>query len=234
MKNFRKVFQSELERNVPSSLELSEFLIAAYDWNQRQCAEGWRTPLWEFCRVAKGHPALIGLTAAQALAVVEQWLKTLKRPAETGAWQHFFPDVGINEDARMEFISVWQNVRYIRGYTPLDNAIEKAKLTQLRPRNCPTAGYRFFVSLAYWLQRTMGSRSILLPCHLIAEKLGLAAMTISRYRRLALKHGLLKIVETHRYSSEGSGEATQFRFNLTRFEKVENDGSDLENVYERD
>ena len=52
----------------------------------------------------------------------------------------------------------------------------------------------------------------MLPCHKLAPLLSCQAMTISRYRKKAIRDGYLKIVKNHSYCSTGKGEATEFKF----------------------
>jgi hypothetical protein len=60
--------------------------------------------------------------------------------------------------------------------------------------------------------RQVPASSFLLPCHKLAPVLACRPMTISRYRKKAIRDGYLKVVKTHSYRSDGKGEATEFQF----------------------
>lgn len=135
-----------------------------------------------------------------------------------GGWETLQPEVSLSpEEIYLEFVYDWDKVRYELGATPLDNAVEKADTVRLVPKRCsdhPNPIYARFVSVAGWLQVTMGNRPIMLPCEKLAKTLSSSPMTISRCRTLALKDGFLKIVREHSFSSH---RATEFRFDVTRF-----------------
>jgi hypothetical protein len=131
------------------------------------------------------------------------------------AWEHYF--VLSKEDAQVEFMGCWEKVRFVPGWDPLDQAIEQAKKMQLIPPTDRTVGYQNFVSIAGWLQVTMGNRNIMLPCEKMSEHLNCTPMTISRYRRWAVEDGLVQMVKEHRFKSAGGGEATEFRFDTSQY-----------------
>jgi len=62
----------------------------------------------------------------------------------------------------------------------------------LKPFRCYSVNYGLFVSVAGYLQQSVKG-PILLPCRKIAVLLERDAMTISRYRRLAIQDGLLRL-----------------------------------------
>jgi len=214
-------FLSELEMNEPSTLTLDEYVVAAYEHqNEQEDVEQYRSPLWEFVRLLKAHPSLTNLSAELALTKVEtimdQWHQT-----EEDLWNPWFGNAGSSEDARIEFLTIWDSIRYLPGRTPLDNAIERAKRTSFVPELCPTDGYRRFITLAGCLQEVMGDRNIYLPCHKLTDYLGCKAMTISRYRQMAVHAGIIKIISPHKFSLTGMREATEFRFNFSMVSRKE-------------
>jgi len=73
------------------------------------------------------------------------------------------------------------------------------------------AGYTTFLKIAWSLQRQLPTSSFMLPCHKLAPMLACQPMTISRYRKKAIRDGHLKIVKKHSYCSAGKGEATEFQ-----------------------
>jgi hypothetical protein len=110
----------------------------------------------------------------------------------------------------------WEKVRFVPGWEPLDQAVEREKM-QLIPSTERTEGYQNFVSIAGWLQVTMGDRNIMLPCEKLAELLNCKPMTISRYRRWAVEDGLMRQVKEHRFKPGGGGDATEFRFDTSQY-----------------
>jgi hypothetical protein len=123
------------------------------------------------------------------------------------------------EDARIEFLSNWEKVRFPAGCSPLDAAMEQAKARPLTPPTEWTAGYGLFISLAGHLQAIQGDRPILLPCRKLGQKkyLGCAAITVSRYRDQAVRDGLLAVTREHSFIRGKVCEATEFRFDVSRY-----------------
>jgi hypothetical protein len=204
------------EVNTAYQLALPQFLVWAYrNYTSFWDGEEWQSPLWSFTRLVKGHPQMIGLRADEALRVVEKaiggWFGR-----KGDAWNAYFEIEA--EDAQVEFLSCWERVRFVPGWEPLEQAIEQAKKMQLIPANKRTLGYQMFVSIAGWLQVTMGDRNIMLPCDKLSGYLKCKPMTISRYRTWAVEEGLLRIVKEHRFRSGGGGEATEFRFETSRYD----------------
>lgn len=177
-----------------------------------------RTPLFEFVRYLRSIPALKDVSAAKALQIVEAWLSRKCYGSVDEAWLAQFALVGITsaEDARMEFLDLWDRIRFPRGSSPLQAALDLAGIFRLRPNHCGTEGYVRFISLAGNLQRLRGSDTILLPCREVGELLEVSAHTISRYRRRAIQHGQLRQVHPH-FFSDSSRAATEFRFDLSRY-----------------
>jgi len=201
-------------------------LIQVYDLPVAQCVswaidnylnfgegEEWQSPLFSFVRIVKGHPDLIGLTSKGALQTVE---RILKGRLTGDPWsRHFYID---REDAQVEFLACWEKIRFVPGWDPLDQAVERSKKMQLIPKNERTDGYQNFVSIAGWLQVTMGDRNIMLPCEKLGELLNCTQMTISRYRQWAMEDGLLTKMKEHRFKAGGGGDATEFRFDTSRYD----------------
>jgi hypothetical protein len=163
----------------------------------------WQTPAWDFGRFAKAHPHLFHLDENRALIEI-------KRVIGRGFWtDHLDMDTA---DAEMAFDSVWVECRAVPGYDPLTVAVLEAKRSA--PATDPTvpAGYTVFLNIARSLQQQLPASSFMLPCHKLAPMLACQPMTISRYRKKAIRDGHLKIVKTHSYRSAGKGEATEFQF----------------------
>jgi hypothetical protein len=202
---------------VSPSLPLDEYLSRAQQiantfmtesQGKMQGGEYWRTPLFEFCRLAKAHASLAGLRAKLAIKRVEAWLRTQRTN-----WTSF---VGIADEdqGRDEFRGTWDKIRCPAGSDPLAAAVEKARKNPITiPEDWRYSnGYVLFVAVAAWLQQAQPDQPILLPCRKLAKLMGVSAMQISRYREWAVEDGLLIVTKASRYNADkGRGEATEFR-----------------------
>ena len=189
--------------------EIVRFAIDQHDQDEftdsTAPGEPFHTKLWTFTRAIKScFPA--DTDSAHVFDLVAEVVVAL------GGFEEL---LGIDEEeAFVEFVYDWDKVRYRMGGGPLDNAMELAELHPVRPPHGKKRGlvnYGRFVSIAVWLQYVMGDRIVMLPCEKLAEILGVCPMTITRYRSLAEKQGLLQIKREHSY---GRRRATEFRINL--------------------
>jgi hypothetical protein len=51
----------------------------------------------------------------------------------------------------------------------------------------------------------------------VAELMNVSAMTITRYRRWGVRDGYLALTKEHEFSYRGKGNATEFRFDASRW-----------------
>jgi hypothetical protein len=87
-------------------------------------------------------------------------------------------------------VDTWERIKWPRA--ALDDAKVSAARLPLKPFRCYSAKYGLFVSVAgYRLRSVKGP--ILLPCRKMATLLECDPMTVSRYRRLAVQDGLLRL-----------------------------------------
>ena len=165
--------------------------------------ESWHSPAWDFGRFAKAHPALTNLDADQALSMVS-------RTIGNRFWeQHFCMNLA---DAEMAFDNVWTTCRNVPGHDPLTMAVLRAKQIAEIEDDRPPAGYKTFLNVARFLKLQLKDVPFMLPCHKLAPLLECLPITISRYRRKAVRDGYLAVVKEHKYRSAGKGEATEFVF----------------------
>jgi hypothetical protein len=225
----RRTFAEEFAAGVPPSLPFGAYLIRAYEeWCRRQVLDNlpaWKA-LYEYVRLVKGHPATAGRTPKQVFRDVDRQFQGLRHSGSTepprtpDAWLYWF---GVSRpNAEATFLDVWDRILWYPGRSPLQNALEQAARKPLglsaavldrRPDSYP-----FFVSVAGWLQASLGEANIMLPCHEVADLLELDPSTISRYRKWAVADGYLVEVKEARYGGKpGAGNATEFRFNVGRF-----------------
>jgi hypothetical protein len=211
---WRKLLFNERSLRVPVA-ELSKWPLSTYLWcavfqaayldEQRDDQEqNWQTPAWDFGRFAKAHPALLEMDENEALRVI-------KKTIGGKFWEeHLHMDPA---DAEMAFDNIWVECRAVPGYDPLTIAIMEARkaIDEDVPPTGPV-GYSVFLGVAQSLQRQLNNAPFMLPCHKLAPMLDCLPMTISRYRRKAIRDGHLKIVKEHSYRSATKGEATEFVF----------------------
>jgi hypothetical protein len=221
-----EIFQADLDAGVFSQLPFEDYLERAVEEYRRyveeDCPEEWKV-LFYFVRLVKAHPSMTGKSGKQAFrevsAAMECWDRD-DQDEQNDDWRHWLGVDGY--DAETVFMDAWDKVRYLPGRDALTNAMERAYQRPLRPTgelkdNRPEV-YSLFISLAGWLQVIVGDQPIKLPVREVGELLSLNPMTVSRLRRLAVKDGFLKQVKPHRFAGKrGTGEATSFRFDKSRF-----------------
>lgn len=219
-------YQDEKAQRVPSSLSLDDYLACVVRELKRELEpeNEWQR-LFLFIRLSKAHPSLGKITAEKAAQAIDKVFR---------AWQAQYQDAanticekclgGTQEDLHVAILQAWDKVRYLPGYSPLTNALERTRRTPLKlsREHAPkfTAVYERFVSIAGWLQVAMGDRPIFLPVHELSVLLHVQPMTITRYRQWAIEDGLLRLAPggESKYNGPGrKGRATEFRFNVGRF-----------------
>lgn len=184
---------------------------------QRTHTDVFLTPMFIFVREIKGHPSMQNLTATKAFSTVHKIIHNLQLNGKFGWEAHF--DVLSEDDAEAMFLDHWNKIRYTPSQTPLQQAAKKAAdspLTPLKRADC--AGYCRFLSIAGWLQVTMGDRAIMLPCEEMAKYLDVSPRAVTTYRQWAEKDGHIRTVKKHNHLA---GRATEFRFDTTRFKALD-------------
>jgi hypothetical protein len=187
--------------------KLIDYLQEAREFNREQLnsQDRWRSPLFEFVRAAKAHPRLKNIPASKAVQLV---LAEITRHGGTEAW---FPD---SCDPASELWETWDRVIAI-DEDPLSFACMNARRRPLAPQVCPSEKYRLFISLAYHLQVFRGSASVMLPVKKLADILGVDFRTVSTYRKLAERQGLMTLQSGHIYSEK---KASEFVFHIELFD----------------
>lgn len=208
-------------------------LVSYESPEERESGAGdeWKTPMFAFCRAVKAHPLLREKSAGQALNIVREFiLDTMIDERDDDFVAVYMETQNIlvpafkafhltEEDLCIEFYTLWERIRYAEGETPLYCALEMARKYpyRLRKHSRVTAGYDRFISMAAWLQRHNGTEPIFLPCRLMASVLGCSAITLSRYRELATRAGLLRETRASEFHRGGESIATEFMFALEKF-----------------
>jgi hypothetical protein len=204
---------SRRRANVEAAREAQE--RARRQWEEIAAAAGQAT-VFEFARALRGGPWSREATAAGVADYIEN---VHEQAGEAGnAWDALdrllvHSDSG---DTRADFIAAWDRVRIVPGDTPWSAAEKSARAHPLIPNFRPSAKYVRFISFAGGLQRVARPGApIILPCERFASTLGVSARMVSEYRHWAIARGLLHVVREH---NRASGEATEFRFALDRFD----------------
>jgi hypothetical protein len=167
--------------------------------------EEWTSPMFDFARFCKAHPALISLTDYEAMQTIEDIMYGWDDlPSLADPWEHYFPEVDDADAAQIDFMTSWAAVRHIPFRTVLQNALQLSVETPLTPA----------------LERGR----LYLPTREVGELLGCNQRTVSSLRRFAVVDGLLTIVKGHTFRSTGKGEATEFRFAVEMFSELGEEG----------
>jgi hypothetical protein len=211
-------FTDELITGKPSTLKLPDYVACAARY-QRQMDDldndQWNSELFHFVRCLKGHPQVADRSADDAFGYVSAAAE-MKNGSDP--WEALF---GMNDsEVALEFLTVWNKIRFRPGWTPFENAASLAEAHPLYPEKCEGGKlelYRRFISIAGWLQFTMGDRNIFLPIDKTSHILMCDRSWISKLRQLAVADGFLIKVKGHVYVPGGKGKATEFRFELSLF-----------------
>lgn len=159
----------------------------------------WQSPAWDFGRFAKAHRELSGLDSGSAL-------RKVKDAIGAGFWRDHLNMEPV--DAEAAFEDIWTGCTSIPGHDPVMGAIAKAR----EKMDAGSTEFDLFLAVARHLQRLAGDKPIMLPVHLLAQRLGCLPMTISRFRKKAIRDGQVQVVKEHSYCAGGRGEATKFRY----------------------
>jgi len=178
------------------------------------CPEWW-SPLFTFTRAVKGWYEE-GVELDRAFDAVDRAMHLL------GGWTILgLDEVPDAETAYECFTHAWGRVRFRGDEGPLEQALAKAKaypLSTARERGRKMPKYDRFVSVAGWLQVTVGDRNILLPVRQVASLLKTVPCRVSIWRELAKKDGYLAEAKAHVFHGKlGVGRATEFRFDTQRW-----------------
>jgi hypothetical protein len=218
---------TEAER--PSAVELAEMPFSEYlmevlhyteQERQEQKPSKFRTPLFTFARFCKFHPSVRELPSYAAMKRVHETMRGWSDvPGRIDPWEHFFPDAGLGEAARIDFQDSWEKVRSLPFQDALQDALRLAIDYPLGIPDDRGPLYVRFVSVAYWLQQSRGNLPIMLPTRKLDSMLGCDHRTISSLRRMAVGDGFLRETKQYRFQSGGKGEATEFEFLTDRLNK---------------
>ena len=193
-----------------SEWPLKQWVQAAFSKRNIRPTGKYRSPLWEFCWFLKGHPELASLAAIAALRRVEQVMGQL---GDGYTWRSF----GISDsDARIEFFSLWDTIKFPYGSTTIEQAIEHAKIAPLQIPDSPATEFIIAVSTAFYLAESTGNNTVFLPCEILAKHLSCSTMTVSRIRRLAVGCGYFDVATPHSFRSGRKGTATEYRVNVAK------------------
>lgn len=219
MPEFNGVFVEAARRNLESLGAIGE---ASKGRDRR------KSLLWAFVYAVKSDMSMIELEGDAALDVAEWvFLGWVGSPPDffVGAvsssddvWEELCCGELDAEGARAHFLDLWEFIKFFPGRELLPGALEKADRVPLSLGKLGrTRGYVRFVSLSGHLQVLMGGKPIFLPVVSVGKLLGRSSMTVSLYRRWAMRHGFLTLVEPARHLE---GKAASFRFSVWMFPEL--------------
>lgn len=179
------------------------------------------SPVYWFVFYLRAHPAMDDYLSRpiEAFKLIEK------------SGPHDFSWFGLDRvEALAMFCDLFETIRFRPGQPPLEQARDRARADRLKlsddlrairpiddrdPRS--EEDYEFFISLAGWLQVVVGNRPFQLPTRNVAELMGVSPMTVTRYRRLAVKDKFVSVTQEH---SKAHRLATEFRFNTSAFDAL--------------
>jgi hypothetical protein len=239
-----RLFLHSINTGEPFTLPLADHVVSAIRHNrdvfedgdrqdelkQSKGADGYRSALFEFTRSVKSHPEMAAVDAEDALDLVHDILRGHVDPDDP--WGEFYDlsdDVATEDDAKAEFMDVWDRITHPRCADPLTKALARARECPVTVPNVPKLNVlptgRLFLAVAAHLQLGRPGQTIKLPCERLGRELGVSAMTISRYRRTATEARVIREPKRRTRKRNQSGDvvedATEFVFDLTRCEPSE-------------
>jgi len=179
-----------------SAIPETEFLALAWEVSEgKSWEEDGVSETWEFCRYLRAYPKYESLAAA---AVVRK-LRRL---------------IDLDESYLETILAEFERVLIPRGDSPLDWAIGMAAQYPLSdPEELGLDRYNRFLSIAGWLQVLRGAEPVYLPVEKLAQILNVSPRSVSTWRAIAQRQGLLTVVSAY----ERRKKATEFRFAVDRF-----------------
>lgn len=162
-------------------------------WAEVISGETRRSPMFEFARCLRAEPSFAGLDADTALTRIQA---VMQQSCDSTLAER----LSIHDDPEISFLVAWDQV-VAPGVFEHAVALAKSK----------PAGSKFglFVAICAHLQELSGDVPIIVPVRKFAEVIGVSAVTISTYRKHAIRRGILKLVKKH---SREDRLATKFRF----------------------
>ncbi|HWE93796.1 MAG TPA: bifunctional DNA primase/polymerase [Tepidisphaeraceae bacterium] len=223
------VMRADLDAGRPPTLALAEYVAAAVEchWHHRNAGKGgkWTTPLWGLIRDLKAHPDLKGRDSMTVIDFVERVFKLWPTEGDD-PWRHWTDEAA--DDAREQIAFAWARIRYIPGCGPLDEAVELARKHPLEipPAHRLTPDFERFLSVAGWLQASVGDNAILLPCHKVSVAMfgdDSKHQNVARWIGIAAGQGYLHRLRRGHYGAgvhPSKRTADDFRFNVAFFTEL--------------
>jgi hypothetical protein len=179
---------------------LKEFVAKGALLSIEQASEGyddWKSSTWEFVRQCRTHPALTSLTGDEAFNKIP-WNAT-----------------GFGEEEQLQFLVEWPRVKSLPGVSPVEFAARLASRHPLISLRKHLKTLNHFVSLAGWLQVTVGPETpIFLPTRKVAEVMDLKSKsTVSTLCKITVSDELMDLVEPHT-----EHRAARYRFRIERYD----------------
>jgi hypothetical protein len=200
------------------SIELRVWLGEARERAMVDCSvrfsSQFTTPMFFFCRHAKAHPDLMTASPEAALQLLKEcWLDDDNTLAAICGHDD-------EEAAELEFLHAWEKSLLPVGFDIIAHAKQSAEARPVTPLRYRNAKYARFIAFVAALQGLVGDRTIILPRHSLAPKLGTDRSTLQRMVEFAVADGLLERRAKGRVSAEvRMRKADEFRF-VGRFDET--------------
>jgi hypothetical protein len=186
----------------PEVIEAVQAAVEAEEgiWDEVTCGDVRRSPMFEFARCLRADPCFSGLAGDAALTLIQ---KALQKSCDATLADQLSPP---HDDPEISFLVAWD---LVVGPGVFEQAVALAKSKPASKEKSVSSKFGLFVEICANLQRLSGAAPIIVPVRKFAGVVGVSAVTISTYRQLAVRRGILKLVKKH---SREDRQATKFRF----------------------
>lgn len=154
-------------------------------WDEVRSGEKKRSPMFEFCRALRACRHFACLDATAALSLLRQ---SLKRSGH-GTLAEILT---VHDDPDASIVAVWDKV-VDPGTFEYAVALARRRPVEIKDSEAVSAKFAEFVSICAHLQILNAEVPIIVPVTKFGDELGVSARTVTSYRRIAEKRGLLRL-----------------------------------------
>jgi len=203
--------QNEDEASWLTKLPLSAYLKTVHDMAEKKYEDNdtWHSPCYFFAWFAKGYPKIRDFPSYKAAQVVEREMRKWNADPWATLFDHYDA-----EDARIDFMTSWDAIKYPAFLNPLDEALRLAVKNPLNPFSDRGKRYARLISITaqlHLMRRSEGS--FFLGCRDAGKLLGCSHTIAASLLRFAVKDGFLKIIKASpEFKKSRRSEATEYKF----------------------